>query len=64
MVEATSDKAIAKDDIIPPKKIGDEIFDEYVLFIASWNWTDSCPSIGKLVTRCQVALEALEAARS
>ena len=43
--------------------IRDEIFDEYVLLIASWNWTYSCSTIGKLVTRCQVALEAYEAAR-
>ena len=44
--------------------VWDEIFDEYVLFVAGWNWTYSCPTIGKLVTRCQVALEANEAARS
>ena len=35
MVEATSDKAIAKDDIIPPKKIVDEIFEGPYKFVNS-----------------------------
>ena len=35
MVEATSDKAIAKDDIIPPKKIVDEVFEGPFKFVNS-----------------------------